>query len=242
MNMFKRSLTVFAFLITSGIALALPKTIMLASEEWPERTNKDGSGLYWDLIKEVYSRAGVEVKHTIVPYSRSVAMTESGEVDGWVASYEDEEDWAVFPENGFDQDNVVALVLAKNAAGWSGQDSVKGKHLSWMRGYAYDDYLDVDVDYTEVDKRTSGVALVRRERAFAFLDDKREIMDAVEGSGTNTEGMEVVPMLGLSLYLGFMDNSKGEELAKAFDVGWEAMMADGTVAKIFAKYGAEMPF
>jgi polar amino acid transport system substrate-binding protein len=65
----------------------VPGQIRLASETWNDYTNADGSGLAWDVLREVFEPAGVKVKIRSVPYTRSVGLARRGEVDAWVGSY-----------------------------------------------------------------------------------------------------------------------------------------------------------
>ena len=65
----------------------VPGKIMLASEEWNDYTNKDGSGLAWDVLRQVFEPAGITVQTRSVPYTRSVGLAQRGEVDGWVGAW-----------------------------------------------------------------------------------------------------------------------------------------------------------
>ena len=90
---------------------------MLASEAWDDYTNADGSGLAWDVLREVFEPAGIKLQTRTVPYTRSVGLAQRGEVDGWVGSYRDEATGVLYPHWNFDSDHIYALVLVATHPG-----------------------------------------------------------------------------------------------------------------------------
>jgi len=93
-------------------AQEVPGKVMLASEEWSDYTNKDGTGLAWDVLRQVFEPAGINLQTRSVPYTRSVGLAQRGEVDGWVGSYRDEAEGVLYPHWNFDSDHIYALGLA----------------------------------------------------------------------------------------------------------------------------------
>lgn len=54
-----------------------------AAPAWEGYTNADGSGLYWDLLKQVYAPYGLDVKFINMPWNRAnKLMTAGSMVDG----------------------------------------------------------------------------------------------------------------------------------------------------------------
>src|SRR4051812_5094968 len=68
----------------------LPAEIQLVSEHWIGYTETDGTGLGWDLMREIFEPAGVKVEQRTEPYTRAVGLVQRGEADAWVAAYKDE--------------------------------------------------------------------------------------------------------------------------------------------------------
>lgn len=59
----------------------LPSEIQIASEAWEGHTNADGTGMGWDILREVFEPAGVALRILSVPYTRAVGLTQRGSVD-----------------------------------------------------------------------------------------------------------------------------------------------------------------
>ncbi len=77
--------------ITASYSPALPKAqkISFISANWLGYTNSDGSGLYWDIIDEVFSSADNIEKNTIT-WSKAVRAFEENQVDVLVGAYRSE--------------------------------------------------------------------------------------------------------------------------------------------------------
>lgn len=59
----------------------VPGQIRLASETWNDYTNADGSGLAWDVLREVFEPAGVkdqDPQRALHPFGRSGPAGRSG--------------------------------------------------------------------------------------------------------------------------------------------------------------------
>ena len=59
------------------------RKVTFAAPAWEGYTNADGSGLYWDLLKQVYAPYGLDVKFINMPWNRAnKLMTAGSMVDG----------------------------------------------------------------------------------------------------------------------------------------------------------------
>lgn len=91
---------------------ALPTEIQLVSEYWAGHTNRDGTGLAWDIMRQVFEPAGVKMSFRIVPYTRSIGLVQRGEADAWLGSYRNEiSQRIVYPQHYYDADRIAALGL-----------------------------------------------------------------------------------------------------------------------------------
>lgn len=211
-------------------------TIRVSSEQWDDATHRDGSGLYWDILRAAYEPAGIEVQRRIVPYARSIReVTVTGKADAWVASYMDEVDGPLYPEWHFDADYVGAVYNPDLVSGIDGQSTLAGREVGWMRGYAYDQYLSVDVDATRIDDRHGGLRMVEGGRIDFFVDAQVEIDTALEKTGLG-ETLASDTVLELPLYLGFADTERGRELRAIWDRRLPELLRDGTISRLYQEY------
>lgn len=215
-------------------AVGHSESIVAVSEEYEDATNADGSGFYWDLIRAVYSSTEYDLELQTFPYSRAVAMVESKRADLWVASYADEEDFAIYPKYAFDADDVSALYLSSKYGDVTESD-LAGKRVGWVLGYGYDEYLDVPMTPSPVPNRDVAIQLLQAGRVEFFLDAAWELEaildDLPAGRQAEFSYNSIKP---LPLYMAFADTPKGRRLAQVWDDRMEEMHARGELQAIYA--------
>ena len=224
-------------------------TITVATEEWENNTNADGTGSFFEMIEAAFALDGIKMEYVIVPYERSVEMTRDLEVDAWVAAYDDEEDFALFPEWHFDADIVTAVYKKSRYPDFNGIESLDGKVVSWIRGYAYDEYIEKDMQIYRLDKRTSAMEMLVRDRIDIFLDAQAEVVDMTSDAdfnrkiGFNPDAFVFQEVLRLELFLAFANSPRSKELIGIWDRNFPKLIESGEIRRIYKKYGvAEYPF
>ena len=235
---------VVAFLLgLSNLALAQNiDKIVVATESWETNTNEDGTGSFFDMIREVYALEGIEMEYVIVPYERAVEMTRNQEVDAWVAAYDEEEDFALFPDWHFDADTVTAVYKKDRFPDFDGLSSLEGPVVSWIRGYAYDEYIEEEMNIYRLDKRTSAMEMLVRDRIDVFLDAAAEVEDMISDVDFNRKikfnvnQYAYTEILNLNLYLAFAPNAKSSELIRIWDTNFPKMLLSGRVQEIYDEY------
>lgn len=234
---------------------AYPKdhnVISLASAEWPKFTNSDGTGLFFDIIRAVYRAGEVGMEFEIVPYERSVKMVEDKLVDAWVASYIEEEDFPLYPKWHFGADIVIAVFDPDKFPEWEGEKSLSGKTVAWLRGYNYDEYLNVRVEIDEINKRRNGLRMLQRGRIDVLLDAYSDMIEednvTIKGTslrfkeGFNEFTFAAKEILQLRLYLAFADTDRARKFMEIWDRNFPILLEKGVIKRLFKKYSIYYPF
>jgi len=193
------------------------KDIVVATESWDGATNRDGTGLYWDIIEEVYEPLGYTIIKKYKSYNKATEMVRTHNADMYLAAYKNEKTFALYPKYYFDQDVVLAIYRSDIIEDWKGQGSLKGLKVGWIRGYDYDKYLSQKVKVQEVNTRSNGMKLLKSEHLDAFLDAKEDIAPYLRKAQLDTEYFAKKIILQLKLYPAFAKNKQGEKLMKIWD-------------------------
>jgi len=215
------------------------KSILVVSESWDGYTNKDGSGLYFDVVRAIYEPVGIKVKVKIYPYSRTTDMVKNKKADLWLASYIDEEDYAVYPKYYFDQDVVTAMYKTKYFPNFVGEESLKNKNVCWVRGYDIDEYMDVPVIKNERNDRKSILLGLEKDRFDFFLDDRDDMQNAIEKNNFDTKAYSFRELYSFKLYPAFRDDKRGKILRDIWDKRFEKLLKSGELKKIYVKNNLE---
>ena len=217
----------------------VPGQIRLASETWNDYTNADGSGLAWDVLREVFEPAGVKVKIRSVPYTRSVGLARRGEVDAWVGSYHAETEGVLYARWKYDADHVYALGLASSPEPTLA--TLGTYRLAWVRGYKYEDYLPNIHRFNQIERRGGILPMLLHGRADFYIDARAEIK-YILGQADDPSVFKLTHIAELPLFLGFTDNERGRALMALFDRRMASLVASGELKPIFERWQQPYPF
>ena len=236
----RRWLLIVLCVFTSLVqAQDVPGKVMLASEEWNDYTNKDGSGLAWDVLRQVFEPAGITLQTRSVPYTRSVGLAQRGEVDGWVGSYRDEATGVLYPHWNFDSDHIYALGLASTPAPTVA--TLGNYRLAWVRGYKYEEYLPNVHRFNQIERRDGILPMLQHARADFYIDALTEAK-YVLNQADDPSKFTLTHIAELPLYIGFADNERGRALMVVFDQRMAALVKSGELKAIFEHWKQPYPF
>lgn len=218
---------------------SVPGKIMLASEQWNDYTNKDGSGLAWDLLRQIFEPVGITVQTRSVPYTRSVGLAQRGEVDGWVGSYRDEASGVLYPHWNFDADHIYALGLA--TAPTPTLATLGDYRLAWVRGYRYEEYLPNVKRFNQIERRNGILPMLQHGRADFYIDALTEAKYVLSQS-QDPALFKLTHIAELPLYIGFADTERGRALMGVYDQRLAILISTGELKPIFERWKQPYPF
>ena len=213
-----------------------PTEIILASEEWTNATNRDGTGLYWDIFRAVYEPVGIKTKFIIRSYKGSVSLVKREKADAAVGIYPNVIQGALFSKYPFVKDYVLILFKKHKLIQWNGQESLKNKIVAWMKGYSYDEYLEVPVIKREYTLRTSILRRLDNDQIDFFMDTRNDMESVLNKGIIDITRYTVETVLELERYLVFANNEKGKEFKKIYDDRFPYLVRSGEIEKLFAKW------
>lgn len=218
----------------------LPAEIQLVSEHWAGHTNPDGSGLAWEIMRQVFEPAGVKMRYRNVPYTRSIGLVQRGEADAWIGSYRDEVGEKIhYPRWPYDADQIVALSLRTKPV--PTLESIGQYRLAWMRGYEYQRYLPGLQRYEEIQRRVGILRMLELGHADFFLDASTEVEEVLR-EARDPARFRTTELTSLPLYAGFADTARGRALAELYDRRMAELVRGGTLRPIFRRWQQPYPF
>ncbi|KQP13289.1 hypothetical protein ASF43_19545 [Pseudorhodoferax sp. Leaf267] len=219
-----------------------PQDISLVSDAWHDLTRKDGTGLYFELIRAVYARAGVQVRTQILPYARAVSMVRDRKADAWVASFLHEKDFPLYPKWHFDRNAQMVVYRAGSAHPFKDQASLAHRKVAWLRDFGLDRYIQVPMQVTEVDTIASAFGMLERDRIDYFVGARSDLADHIRDAKVDMARYRMEFVMHLGLFLAFADTPRGAALRTIWDQQMETLHRDPAFLAIYKKYGNEVPF
>jgi len=231
--------TVLSLLLLSsvaGFAENSPTEIVLASEEWLNATNRDGTGLYWDIFRAVYEPVGIRTKFVIQSYNGSVKLVEKSRVDAAVGIYSDRVRGGLTSQYPFVKDYILALFKKNELNQWNGQESLQNKKVAWIKGYAFEKYLETPVIKKEFYSRDYILYQLDNDRVDFFLDTRNDIESVLNKGIVEVSHYTVETVLELDRYLVFADSRRGRKLKQIFDSRFPQLVKTGEIERLFVKW------
>lgn len=213
-----------------------PNEIIMASEEWTNATNRDGTGLYWDIFRAVYEPVGIKTKFIIQSFEGSVSLVKKHRVDAAVGIYPEMIEGGLFSQYPFVKDYVLVLFQKNRVQQWNGQKTLQDKKVAWIKGYAYDKYLEVPVVKEEFNRRENILRRLDQNQVDFFMDTRNDMESVLNQGIIEVSRYTVETVLDLDRYLVFASNTKGKKLKKIFDHRFPRLIQSGEIEKLFAKW------
>jgi len=232
-------ITLLLFLCSSSnptLAGNQPSEIIMASEEWTNATNRDGTGLYWDIFRAVYGSMGIKTKIIIQSYNGSVSLVKQHKADAAVGIYPNTPRGAVFSRYPFVKDYVLVLFKKDKFSHWDGQQTLKNRKVAWIKGYAYDEYLEVPVIKKEFYTREAILRRLDRDQIDFFMDNRNDVESVLNKGIIDLTHYTVETVLELERYLVFANNNKGKKFKKIFDFRFPYLVKTGEIERLYDKW------
>jgi polar amino acid transport system substrate-binding protein len=208
----------------------------MASEEWTNATNRDGTGLYWDILRAVYEPLGIKTKFIIQSYNGSVKLVTKNRVDVAVGIYPDLIKGAHFSQFPIVKDYVLVLFKKNRLKAWNGQESLQNKEVAWIQGYSYDEYLEVPVKKREFSNRDNILRQLEGDQLDFFMDTRNDMESVLNKGIVDVSHYAVETVLELDRFLVFADSRKGKKLKKIFDHRFPDLVKSGEIERLIVKW------
>lgn len=216
--------------------------MLVVSEPLQDLTNKDGTGLYWDILRAIYESQGIKVKVEAVPLKRAQYLIEKQAADVMLGHYRGDSKNMIFPQWHYNAQTISAI-FKKGSLNWNGEQSLVGKKVAWIRGADYNKYLSVPVSFEEKSDHMGPLLMLQSDRIDVFLDDNEELLktfqlsaDRLQQAGFSRNDYQVETLLVLKLYPAFADTTRGRKLADIFDNQMPQLISSGKLKAMFDKW------
>ncbi len=213
-----------------------PGEIIFASEEWSNATNRDGTGLYWDIFRAVYGSVGIKTKIIIQSYDDSVGLVKQHKADAAVGIYPDVIRGTVFSRYPFVKDYVLVLFKKDRFVQWDGQQTLKNRKVAWIKGYSYDEYLEVPVIKKEFYSREAILRRLDNDQIDFYMDTRNDVEAVLNNEIIDITRYTVETVLELDRYLVFANNNKGKKLKNIFDYRFPHLVESGEIERLYDKW------
>lgn len=218
-----RAAVLLSLLLFSGFNQA--KSIVVAAGEWQGYTHANGSGLYFDIVREALNQPDLKMHIRVSNWKRAKHSFLAGRADILICDYKTEHPGWFYPRWHLDYDPSVQVFSMTPLADLS---VLADQPVGWLLGYDFDQYLPVAVKAYEVASHVEGFQLLQHGRLKAFLSYQMQVPAALQSQLFAVELQQAKAM-----YPVFRDDLQGRLLAKAYDEGMQRLYRSGRLKALF---------
>ena len=213
-----------------------PEVINVATDVWEGYTNKDGSGLYHEVLNRIYARSGTKVDVRYMPYGRSVVTLLHGEADLTTGNYRDtfKKEW--YADCPLVKDNIDIAVNEDLYQQWQGPQTLKGKRIVSSYGMDFNQYFQLaDTIYSEVRSNELMVKMLVSGRTDAIIHYRKDIRSSYKKLGK--DDYHIIPgVFTMPSYFVFYDSPTALAYKEIFDREFKKLIRSGEWRKLIIKY------
>ena len=146
--------------------------LKIAVEEYPNHANKDGSGVYLDVTNKVLKNH-YKIAYVFGPWARLERLLKKEKLDGFLVHnpFVSEKYFGkkfVFPKVHLNESVVYAIYNKDKYSKWK-DERLQSARLLWINGYKFNKIYELGSNFKVVDKNSSGLRLLLKDRADVFL-------------------------------------------------------------------------
>lgn len=201
------------------------KTLTVAAAQWPGYTHADGSGLYFQILREALATEDIQLNIRTSNWKRAKHMFHANRADILICDYRSADPMRLWPRWHLDFDQPILLFSRQPLPDLQ---QLRDQPVGWLLGYDFDRYLPVSVKSYEVATDLEGFTLLQHGRLAAFISYQMHLPKPLQSQLYSTELAAAQPM-----YPVFHNDFNGRMLARAYDAGMRRLYQSGRLAELF---------
>lgn len=204
----------------------------MCSAEFPGFTNKDGSGYYWDILREIFTNDEKKFETASIPFSRCLISLEQGKVDGVAAFFKTakREQKFSYPKSRIHFSSYGLFYLKSSV--FNGLSRVEGR-VGKVRGYDFSSWLPENMSFEILKNPTQGIKMLNVGRIKYYAEDTADFEFTLKKiPGARLSDYNRTVFLTKDLFSAFSKTKKGKRLANEFDEGLAKLARSGVIKEI----------
>lgn len=233
----------FAFLFLAAPARAeIIKEVVSSGPAWDTFTNQDGTGLYHEVLREVFALYDITVRHEYVPTDRGDQLVREGLAD--MMTCDDSADaQLVSARYPMYTNDYFVLFKKSRIVSWHGPETLFNKEVACQIGYYHDWDFTVPVQLRKMKTGVQCLNMVLLDRTDFYVDDMNFIENSIKDTDQLFERhLYDIQRIGTRSYHPvFSTTPRAKKIMKLFDDGIMTLHKAGKLKSIYDKWGHDYP-
>ncbi len=222
-------------------------SINVVAQEWTGQTNADGSGLYFELLNEIYAPLGIAVNAKIVPFDRAVMMLRNKSIDASIGFYSAETakiaGWYFYmtPQHPIDSEKLVAIFKKGTLRQWHFPRSLTNRKVGWIQGYTFEKNIKTELEYQPLTNHSQAWRLLALRRIDFYLDNEMDAITSAQENGIELADYQFETIWLENIFVPFTKTVKSRRLMEIFDRRMVELRNNGVLKKLYQKWQRQLP-
>ncbi|WP_207681881.1 substrate-binding periplasmic protein [Desulfonema magnum] len=216
------------------------KIIHVVTPSWEGFTNKDGTGLFFDIVRKVYEPVGIKMKHEIVPWEHAETMVGSGKADAMLSvAVQNIGKEMLAPKYPMVIEYTVAVFKKSKIGEWRGLETLGGRQAIWIHGYDFHknpNIRGIKLKWSEVDTHGQAWDMLKKDKTEVLMDALAGIEYYIRKNNIDFTPFGIEPLWGEKMYMAFSKSERSEKLIEIYDKRIMKLVNSGELKKIFEKW------
>lgn len=230
---------ILLFIATGGFAVFLAqadgKTIIVSCDDWIDYCNKDGSGWYLDMLREIYAAEHINIKLKSEPFARGLESVKLGTADIILNGYNIPERQKEYVLSKVRIDNEQTVITFKPTTTYT-VEKFNTSRIGYIRGVAYQEHFVPTMKLVEVTRRSQAIDMLVHNRIDYFMAEFTETLQAIDELHMNPQDFVFERIAVKPLYVMFQKNASGQALADIYDKGIVTLYHQGRPQALAKQY------
>ena len=216
--------------------------IHVVTPEWERQTNRDGSGLFFDIVRAVYQPAGIAMTYTFFPWKRCQATVNAKRADAmlcvWQAHARKQNQ--LIPRFPIFVEKTVAVFKNASRFNWHGIHTLDYKRAVWLRGYDYHkDEAMAEIQlarWHEVDSHEDAWRQLNLDRFDMYIEAQIDLDNFIREHRIDMNLYEKKVLWRENAYVAFANTERSKHLIRVFDRRIQEIFKSGELARIYRRW------
>ncbi|WDP91331.1 MAG: transporter substrate-binding domain-containing protein [Desulfobacter sp.] len=223
-------------------------TIHVVTPEWAGQTNRDGSGLFFEIVRAVYEPAGIHMDFKLVPWKRCQAMlaTPRSDADAMLCTWKPHarKRRLLTPAYPLYVEQTAVIFKKASKISWQGIHSLDYRRAVWLRGYNY--HTDSQMKSVqlslqhEVDSYEEAWRQLNLDRFDFYIEALIDLDAYIREKNIDMRLYQKEVLWRTDAYVAFSNTDRSRRLIAVFDREMSQLFQSGRLAQIYRKW--KQPF
>lgn len=218
------------------------REVVTTSPSWPTFTNMDGTGLYHEIVRNVFAQYGIVVRHEYSKSSRAEEML-LGDVADMMTCDDNAPPSLIMGRYPMYENRYCVFYKKSRIGPWQGVNTLWGMEVLSQPTYYTQSNFPVPVRVKTVQSGVQALAMILLDRSDFYVDDMALIKQSMaENEMPFDKDDYAIETVGSRAYFPLFHASKrGLAIKKLYDEGIKKLHDMGELRAIYEKWGHAYP-